>query len=75
MREGKKKMFDKAFIKVGETIVRVKMIKCVYNTVKGHDKLCVIKYVDGAETLHRGICADDVWEGLEKLYSDTKGRE
>lgn len=69
------KMFEHAFIKVGETVVRVRMIKSVYNTVKGHDKLCVIKYVDGTETLHRGICADDVWEGMEKLYSDEKGRE
>ena len=69
------KMFEHAFIKVGETVVRVRMIKSVHNTVKGHEKLCVIKYIDGTETLHRGICADDVWEGLEKLYSDAKGRE
>lgn len=69
------KMFEHAFIKVGETVVRVRMIKSVYNTVKGHEKLCVIKYIDGTETLHRGICADDVWECLEKLYSDAKGRE
>lgn len=75
MREGKRKMFEQAFMKVGETIVRVKMIKSVYNTVRGHDKICVIEYVDGTKTLHGGICADDVWEGMEKLYSDEKGRE
>lgn len=69
------KMFEHAFIKVGKTVVRVRMIKSVYNTVNGYDKICVIKYIDGTETLHRGICADDVWEGLEKLYLDAKGRE
>lgn len=68
-------MFEQAFVKVGETIVRVKMIKSVYNTVSGHDKICVIEYVDGTKNLHGGICANDVWEGLEKLYSDAKGRE
>lgn len=75
MREGKIKMFEHAFVKVGETVVRVKMIKSVYNTVNGYDKICVIEYTDGTKTLHGGICADDVWEGLEKLYSDAKGRE
>ena len=72
MREGEIKMFEQAFIKVGETIVRVKMIKSVYNTVNGYDKICVIEYVDGTKTLHGGIYADDVWEGLEKLYLDMK---
>lgn len=72
MREGKIKMFEHAFIKVGGTVFRVRMIKSVYNTVKGHDKICVIKYIDGTETLHRGICADDVWKGLANLFSDTR---
>lgn len=72
MREGWIKMFEHAFIKVGETVVRASMVKSVYNTVNGYDKLCVIKYTDGTETLHRGICADDVWKGLANLFSDTR---
>lgn len=75
MIEGKKVMFEQSFIKVGETIVRVKMICGVYNTVRGYDKLCVIRYTDGSETLHRGICADDIWEALGKIFSDMKGAE
>ena len=75
MREEKKKMFEHAFIKVGETVVRVSMIKSVYNTVRGDENLCVIKYTDGTETLHRGICADDIWKGLEDYFSDMKELE
>nr|DAF12446.1 MAG TPA: hypothetical protein [Caudoviricetes sp.] len=60
-------MFENTFIRVDSVIIRANLIKSVYDTVVGNNKVCAIKYTDGTETLHKGICVDDIWKALGKI--------
>lgn len=60
-------MFENDFIKVGDVIVRLNLVKSVYDDMRDFQKQCVIRYTDNTESKHRWICADDFWKALEKI--------
>lgn len=54
-------------MQVGNVIVRVNLVKSVYDDMRDFQKQCVIRYTDNTESKHRWICADDFWKALEKI--------
>ena len=60
-------MIENTFIRIDGLIIRVNLIKSIFDAFREGQNVCVIRFTDGTESLHKGVCAEDFWKALGKI--------
>lgn len=55
-------MIENTFIRIDSLIIRVNLIKSIFDASREGQNVCVIRFTDGTESLHKGVCAEDFWK-------------
>ena len=60
-------MIENTFIRIDSLIIRVNLIKSIFDAFREGQNVCVIRFTDVTESIHKGVCAEDFWKALGKI--------